>query len=66
MTASLNGVSGEKNLYFKAKGRLNFNWYDFTGEPKDCGMADSLPVCGEISADVDRDGFGMQWATSAK
>ncbi len=66
VTATLNGVSGVKNLYFKAKGRLNFNWYEFTGEPKDCGMSGGYPVCCEMSSDADRDGMGTEWGKTCK
>ena len=34
VTAALTGVAGVHDLYFVAKGRLNFNWYEFTREVK--------------------------------
>ena len=66
ITASLNGVNGIQDLYFVAKGRLNFNWYQFTGEPQDCGTAEGTPVCCNITADVDRDGWGEEWDTQCR
>lgn len=66
ITASLNGVTGVQDLYFVAKGRLNFNWYQFTGEPQDCGTADGAPVCCNIMADINRDGWGEEWGTQCR
>ncbi len=66
VSANLSGLSGVKDLYFRAKGRLNFNWYEFTGEPKDCGTSDGYPICCEIGADVDRNGLGVEWGEACK
>lgn len=66
VTAALNGASGVHNVYFRAKGRVNFNWYQVTGEPEDCGTADGYPVCCDIAADVNRDGWGDEWGQACK
>lgn len=66
VTAALNGVSGVHNVYFRAKGRVNFNWYQVTGEPEECGTAEGYPVCCDMSADVDRDGWGIEWGEDCK
>lgn len=65
-TSALAGINGLHDVYFRAKGRLNFNWYAFTGRPKDCGSEAGSPVCCDISADIDRDGWGEQVGKSCK
>lgn len=66
VSAALNGVAGVHNVYFRARGRLNFNWYQVAGEPEDCGIADGFPVCCNMSADVDRNGWGTEWGETCK
>lgn len=66
VTAELNGIAGVSHLYFRARGRLNFNWYQVTGEPEDCGTADGFPVCCNMAADVDRNGWGTEWGQTCK
>lgn len=65
-TAQLNGVAGVHDLYFVAKGRLNFNWYEFAGEPQDCGTSDGLPVCCNMASDPNRDGLGEEWGEQCR
>ncbi len=66
VTASLNGTSGVHDLYFVAKGRLNFNWYEFASEPQDCGTTEGMPVCCNMAADPDRDGWGEEWGKQCR
>lgn len=65
-TAQLSGVAGVHDLYFVAKGRLNFNWYEFAGEPQDCGTRDGLPVCCNMASDPNRDGLGEEWGEQCR
>lgn len=60
VTAELNGAVGIADVYFRARGRVNVNWYQFAGEPDRCGAVGDTPVCCYMSADPNRDGWGEQ------
>lgn len=66
VNATISGAHGVKDLYFRARGRANVNWYEFIGAPRDCGNEGGYPICCDISADVDRDGWGTQGGQQCK
>lgn len=41
VTAALNGATGVQDVYFRATGPLNFNWYQMTGESSNSSSSSS-------------------------
>lgn len=63
---ALQDVAGLHDLFFRANGRVNFNWYQFFDEPEDCGTVEGIPICCDMAADEDRDGWGTQWGQACR
>lgn len=61
ISVPVNNLSGKHDVYIKASGRLNLDWYTFVSQPQDCGTSAGFPVCCNIDSDRDRDGWGEEW-----